>query len=126
MRSRSAPNRVNRVTSDADETADSVFVALADSTRRQLLDLLATQGEATATTLAERLPVSRQAVVKHLAVLDAAGLVSGRRVGREVRYAVRSETLDATARWMAALASDWDRRLATIKRIAEAAERDSS
>ena len=104
---------------------DSVLVALADPTRRQLLDLLAAQGVATATTLAKRLPVSRQAVVKHLAVLDAAGLVSGSRVGREVRYAVRPAALDATARWMAALAADWDRRLANIKSIAEAAERDS-
>jgi len=104
---------------------DSVLVALADPTRRQLLELLAAQGEATATTLAQRLPVSRQAVVKHLVVLDAAGLVSGSRVGREVRYAVRPAALDATARWMAGLAADWDRRLATIKRIAEAAERDS-
>jgi DNA-binding transcriptional ArsR family regulator len=102
---------------------DSVLAALADPTRRQLLDQLAAQGEATATTLAERLPVSRQAVVKHLAVLDAAGLVSGGRVGREVRYAVRPAALDATARWMASLAADWDRRLARIKSVAEAAER---
>ena len=107
------------------EAADSVLVALADPTRRQLLELLAAQGEATATTLAARLPVSRQAVARHLAVLDAAGLVSGSRAGREVRYAVRSAALDATARWMAALAADWDRRLAIIKRVAEAAERDS-
>ncbi len=106
------------------EAADSVLAALADPTRRQLLDLLAAQGEATATTLAARLPVSRQAVVKHLAVLHTAGLVSGRRVGREVRYAVRPAALDATARWMAALAAEWDRRLANIKRIAEAAERE--
>ena len=104
---------------------DSVLVALADPTRRQLLELLSAQGEATATTLAERVPVSRQAVVKHLAVLDAAGLVSGSRAGREVRYAVRPAALDATARWMAGLAADWDRRLANIKRVAEAAERDS-
>ncbi len=104
---------------------DSVLVALADPTRRQLLELLSAQGEATATTLAERVPVSRQAVVKHLAVFDAAGLVSGSRVGREVRYAVRPAALDATARWMAGLAADWDRRLANIKRVAEAAERDS-
>ncbi|MFD3502310.1 ArsR/SmtB family transcription factor [Streptomyces sp. NPDC058676] len=110
---------------DADEAVDSVLAALADPTRRQLLDLLAARGEATATTLAEPLPVSRQAVVKHLAVLDAAGLVSGSRVGREVRYAVRPAALDATARWMASLAADWDRRLANIKRVAEAAERDA-
>lgn len=104
------------------DAVDSVLVALADPTRRQLLELLAAQGEATATTLAERLPVSRQAVVKHLTVLDAAGLVSGGRVGREVRYAVRPAALDTTARWMSGLAADWDRRLATIKRVAEAAE----
>lgn len=107
------------------EAVDGVLAALADPMRRRLLDLLAAQGEATATTLAERLPVSRQAVVKHLGVLDAAGLVSGGRVGREVRYTVRPAALDATARWMAALADDWDQRLATIKRVAEAAERDS-
>ncbi len=110
---------------DVVDSTDSVLVALADPTRRQLLDLLAAHGEATATTLAARLPVSRQAVVKHLAVLQAAGLVSGSRVGREVRHAVRPEALNATARWMAALASDWDRRLADIKRIAEEAERAS-
>ncbi len=106
------------------DVADSVLAALADPMRRQLLDLLAAQGEATATTLADQLPVSRQAVVKHLGVLDAAGLVSGGRVGREVRYVVRPEALSSTARWMAELAADWDRRLANIKRIAEAAEGD--
>ncbi|GAA5185906.1 metalloregulator ArsR/SmtB family transcription factor [Rugosimonospora acidiphila] len=107
----------------AEDAVDEVLVAMADPTRRRLLDLLAASGEATATTLAEQLPVSRQAVVKHLAVLDAAGLIQGGRVGREVRYAVRPAALDATARWMAALAADWDRRLANIKRIAEAPER---
>ncbi|MFF0189627.1 ArsR/SmtB family transcription factor [Streptomyces sp. NPDC005244] len=104
------------------EGVDCVLGALADPTRRQLLDLLAEKGTATATTLAERLPVSRQAVVKHLVVLDAAGLVSGSRVGREVRYALRPAALDAAARWMAALAADWDRRLADIKRVAETSE----
>lgn len=106
----------------AGAAVDDVLAALADPTRRKLLDLLAAQGRGSATTLAEGLPVSRQAVVKHLAVLDAAGLVSGSRVGREVRYTVRPAALDATARWMATLAADWDRRLAGIKRIAEAAE----
>ncbi|MCP9953262.1 ArsR/SmtB family transcription factor [Actinomadura madurae] len=110
---------------DGVASVDSVFAALADPTRRRLLDLLAEQGEATATTLAGRLPVSRQAVVKHLAVLDAAELVTCSRVGREVRYAVRPAALNATARWMAALAADWDRRLANIKRIAEEAEQDT-
>ncbi len=104
---------------------DGVLAALADPTRRRLLDLLAAGGDVTATTLAEGLPVSRQAVAKHIAVLEAAALVAGHRVGREVRYSVRPAALDATARWMAALAADWDRRLATIKRLAEAAERDA-
>ncbi|HEV7708785.1 MAG TPA: metalloregulator ArsR/SmtB family transcription factor [Asanoa sp.] len=106
------------------EEVVSVLVALADPTRRQLLDLFAAEGAATATMLAERLPVSRQAIVKHLAVLDAAGLVVGSRVGREVRYSLRPAGLDATNRWMASLAADWDRRLTAIKRAAEAAERD--
>lgn len=107
------------------ESVDSVLIALADPTRRDLLDQLAAQGEATATTLAESLPLSRQAIGKHLAVLDAAGLVSSCRVGREVRYAVRPAALNATARWMAAVAAGWDRRLVNVKRIAEAPERDS-
>lgn len=115
------------MSAEPDGAADeirSVLVALADPTRRQLLDLLAAQGAATATTLAERLPVSRQAIVKHLAILDAAGLVVGSRVGREVRYSLRPAALDATTRWMSTLAADWDRRLAAIKRAAEAADRD--
>lgn len=116
----------------APEPVDEVLAALADPTRRRLLDLISARGAASATELAGELPVTRQAVVKHLAVLDAAGLVVGRRLGREVRYEVRSAALDATARWMTALAADWDRRLARIKAVAEAAEsaeaaaRDSS
>jgi len=100
--------------------ADEVFVALADPTRRRLLDVLAARGEASATSLAVDLPVSRQAVVKHLAVLDRAGLVRGARRGRELRYTVRPDRLDATARWLAGLAAEWDARLAAIKRLAEA------
>lgn len=106
---------------------DEVLAALADPTRRRLLDALAAHGEATATVLAEELPVTRQAIVKHLAVLDRAGLVEGRRLGREMRYAVRPAPLDATARWMSEVASEWDRRLAAIKRIAESgSEPDAS
>jgi DNA-binding transcriptional ArsR family regulator len=59
--------------------------------------------------------------VKHLAVLDRAGLVTGHRQGREMRYSVRPERLDATARWMSEIASEWDARLARIKRLAESA-----
>jgi DNA-binding transcriptional ArsR family regulator len=99
--------------------ADEVFAALADPTRWRVLSVLAAQGDGTATTLAAVLPVSRVAVTKHLAVLDRAGLVKGRRRGREVRYVVRPDRLEATARWLAGIASEWDARLSAIKRIAE-------
>ncbi len=110
----------------SEETAEvaEVLAALADPTRRRVLDLIAARGEATATAEAAELPVSRQAVVKHLAVLDRAGLVHGRREGREMRYAVRSDQLEAAARWIDDLAAEWDARLARIKRIAEDAEAD--
>ena len=99
--------------------ADGLFAALADPTRWRVLSLLAERGEASATALSGELPVSRVAVVKHLAVLDRAGLVEGRREGREVRYSVRTEPLGETARWMAGIASQWDARLAAIKQLAE-------
>lgn len=105
--------------------ADDVFAALADPTRWRVLTLLADRGEGTATTLARELPVSRPAVIKHLAVLDRAGLVSSRRLGREVRYVVRPERLDAMARRMADLASQWDARLATLKALAEGPPADA-
>jgi ArsR family transcriptional regulator, cadmium/lead-responsive transcriptional repressor len=100
---------------------DELWSAVGDPTRRRVLDVLLNQGDATATTVAAELPVTRQAVTKHLVVLDRAGLVEGRRRGREVRYAVRPERLDAAARSMAQVAAEWDTRLAAIKRIAEAA-----
>jgi DNA-binding transcriptional ArsR family regulator len=99
--------------------ADGVFAALADPTRWRVLNLLAERGEGTATSLAVEMPVSRVAVVKHLAVLDRAGLVESRQAGREVRYVVRTERLGETARWMAGIASQWDARLAAIKQMAE-------
>ncbi|EHR59098.1 ArsR/SmtB family transcription factor [Saccharomonospora cyanea] len=98
---------------------DAVLGALADPTRRAVLDVLSARGPASASALAGQLPVSRQAIAKHLTVLERAGLVSAQRTGREVRYVLRSEALDVTARWMARLAADWDRRLATVKRAAE-------
>jgi len=113
---------MNAVIDDIDDVED-VLAALADPTRWRVLDAIAAHGEATATAVAAGLPVSRQAVVKHLAVLDRAGLVSGHRQGREVRYSVRPERLDATARWMRDVAAAWDARLAWIKCLAEAADR---
>ena len=100
-------------------TVDDVLGALADPTRRRLLDLVAESGETTATEMAGALPVTRQALVQHLAVLEGVGLVASRRVGRERRYRVRSEQLTMTARWMDDLAEQWDGRLAAIKALAE-------
>jgi DNA-binding transcriptional ArsR family regulator len=101
------------------EASIEVLAALADPTRWRLLDTIAAAGRATATVLAADLPVTRQAVVKHLGVLERAGLVTGRRAGREMRYSVRPERIEATARWMADAARQWDERLAAIKRLAE-------
>ncbi len=105
---------------------DELWSAVADPTRRRVLDVLLDRGEATATMLAGELPVTRQAVAKQLAVLNGAGLVEGRRRGREVRYAVRPEQLDVATRSMAQVAAEWDRRLWAIKRIAEAAAREQA
>lgn len=105
---------------------DELWAAVADPTRRRLLSDLLARGEATATTLAAELPVTRQAVTKQLAVLDRVGLVEGRRRGREVRYSVRPEQLDAATRSLAQVAEEWDQRLASIKRIAESAARERS
>jgi len=101
---------------------DALWAAVADPTRRRVLDALLEHGEATTTLIAEGLPVTRQAVAKHLVVLDRVGLVAGRRRGREVRYAVRPERLDDAAAAMASVAAQWDRRLVRIKRLAEAVQ----
>ncbi|HEX8036404.1 MAG TPA: metalloregulator ArsR/SmtB family transcription factor [Ktedonobacterales bacterium] len=106
-------------TSSDQQDIGPVFGALADPTRRWLLDTLADEGHASASTLAERLPVSRQAVIKHLHVLEDAGLVTRGRAGREVLFQVRPDSLDASARWLADRAAAWDRRLAALKRAAE-------
>jgi ArsR family transcriptional regulator, cadmium/lead-responsive transcriptional repressor len=98
---------------------DELWAAVADPTRRRLLDVLLARGEATATALAAELPVTRQGIAKHLAVLDRAGIVEARRQGREVLYSVRPNELDAATRWMAQVAAEWDARLNTIKRLAE-------
>ena len=119
-----AGRHITRAMSSLAAEADELLSAVADPTRRRVLDVLLGRGEATATMLAGELPVTRQAVAKQLAVLDRAGLVEGRRRGREVRYAVRPQQLDVASRSMAQVAAQWDRRLAAIKRIAEAAARE--
>ena len=103
---------------------EELWAAVAEPGRRRLLDVLLARGEATATTLASELPITRQAVTKHLAVLERVGLVEARRHGREVRYTVRPERLDAAAQAMAQVAARWDGRLRAIKRLAESAHRE--
>jgi len=98
---------------------DDILAAMADPRRRQLLATLAATGPATATELAAGLPISRQAIGKHLAVLRGAGLVTSFKDGRDVRFEVSTGPLARTAGWLAALATAWDGRLAAIKRISE-------
>ncbi|HZE50056.1 MAG TPA: metalloregulator ArsR/SmtB family transcription factor [Jatrophihabitantaceae bacterium] len=100
-------------------SVDHVFTALADPTRRQLLEALGRRPACSATTLASEVPVSRQAVVKHLGVLRDSQLVASRRAGKEVLFSVRPEQLMATASWMTELATTWQRRLQLLKQAAE-------
>jgi DNA-binding transcriptional ArsR family regulator len=99
------------------EAPDAVFAALADPTRRRVLRLVAERGPTSATLLERELPVSRQAIVKHLVVLSRAGLVTGQRTGQEVRYALVPEPLDEVSKWIAEVGSRWDERLARLRQV---------
>src|SRR5438445_10606772 len=103
------------------ESDDELWSAIGDPSRRRVMDLLVRRGEVSASWLAGQVPFSRQAVSKHLSVLEQAGLISRRKQGREVLYHVEAERLDQATRAMTELASQWDGRLNTIKRLAEAA-----
>lgn len=101
---------------EAEAIAAHVFTALADPTRRAILATLAAQGPATVTDLADRLPITRQAIAKHLALLANAGLVTpepGER--RRVRYRLDSDPVRVAQQFLAALAHDWDDRLQALK-----------
>jgi DNA-binding transcriptional ArsR family regulator len=102
------------VSAPADER-EQVFDALADPTRRRMLSLLGDRGTATATELAAELPVTRQAVAKHLGALAAVGLVEPTRDGREVRYRLTPEPLSGAMAWMATVGGRWDTRLADLR-----------
>jgi DNA-binding transcriptional ArsR family regulator len=102
---------------------DPIFAALADPTRRTVLTMVGDRGPLTATELAAELPVSRQAVMKHLDALRVAGLVDSTKAGRDVRYVLRAEALDDAARWIDQVGRTWDRRLAALQRRASTARR---
>lgn len=93
---------------------DDLFAALADPTRRRLLDRLAADGPLSATQLAPEHGMTRQAVVKHLGVLEAAGVVTRQRCGREVLYGVVDGRLDEAGLWLREVGRRWDRRLAAL------------
>ena len=101
---------------DIEAVAEEVFTALADPSRRAILAALAAGGPATATDLATRLPITRQAIAKHLALLAEAGLVAaepGER--RRVRYRLRSAPMQVAQQFLAALARDWDSQLESLQ-----------
>jgi DNA-binding transcriptional ArsR family regulator len=110
------------MTSPAD---DELWSAIGDPSRRRVLDLIVANGEVSASWLAGRVPFSRQAVSKHLVVLEEARLVSRRKQGREVLYQVDAGRLDLATRAMTDVAAQWDRRLLAIKRLAEAANAEA-
>ncbi|MGW8566990.1 ArsR/SmtB family transcription factor [Isoptericola sp. NPDC055881] len=102
---------------------DHLWSAVGDPTRRRILDLLLADGGGTASSLSRQLPVTRQAVAKHLEVLDRAGLVRSAPVGREKRCEVDAAQLARAADQLETVGQAWDRRLHRIKTIAEAIER---
>jgi len=105
---------VSESTQGAD--AGAVFGALSDPTRRALLEAISSSSATTATQLAAELPISRQAVVKHLAALSDAGLVERERAGRDVRYHLTPAPLTEAVSWIAAVGGQWDERLRALER----------
>ncbi|GLY07008.1 metalloregulator ArsR/SmtB family transcription factor [Actinoplanes sp. NBRC 101535] len=104
------------MTDDSEFVAQEVFTALADPTRRAILAALSTGGPATATDLAGSLPISRQAIAKHLGLLADAGLITAvRGERRRIRYRLDSTPMRVAQRFLAALARDWDGPLAALK-----------
>jgi DNA-binding transcriptional ArsR family regulator len=101
------------------DPVDEVFVALADPSRRFVIETLAARETATPTELAVQLPVTRQAVTKHLVALREAGLVEATRRGRETRYALTPQPLAAASRWIEEVGAAWDERLTALKRLVE-------
>ncbi|KUL31963.1 ArsR/SmtB family transcription factor [Actinoplanes awajinensis] len=103
---------------------DDLWSAIGDPTRRRMLDLLLVAGEGTATSLSQQMTVTRQAVAKHLGVLDRAGLVRGAAAGREKRYRVDDAQLARAVAQLSSVGAAWDARLRRIKQIAEAIQQN--
>lgn len=103
----------------SEESIQAVFFALSDSTRRQVMNSLSEGGPATASELAARLPVTRQAIAKHLAALTEAGLATGERTGREKRYHLTPSPFSDAMAWMTEVGGRWDERLDALKRHLE-------
>ena len=99
-----------------EERVGAVFSALADPTRRSVMQRVAERGSATATELAAELPITRQAVAKHLGALEDAGLVAASRLGRETRFTLTPAPLADVVAWLADVGAAWDRRLAGLER----------
>lgn len=104
---------------------DDLWSAVGDPTRRRMLDRLLADGGGTATSLSEHLPVTRQAISKHLHVLDRAGLVHVTAIGREKRYQIDDAQLTRAVAQLSSVGTAWDARLRRIKQIAEAIQHAS-
>jgi ArsR family transcriptional regulator, cadmium/lead-responsive transcriptional repressor len=105
---------------------DELWSAIGDPTRRRMLDLLLSEGTGTATSLSTHLPVTRQAVAKHLVVLDRVGLVQATSTGREKQFRVDQTQLARAVTQLAGVGAAWDGRLRRIKRIAETIQQQSA
>jgi len=104
----------------AEDELGSVFAALADPTRRAMIEALLRDGTTSVPRLTAQLPITRQAVAKHLATLDHAGLVErAPAAGREVRYRLRGGAIESAAAWLARAEADWEQRLVRLKRAVE-------
>ena len=111
------------------ERFDAVFGALADPTRRTILEFVASEGGAGATELTRRLPndMTRQGIAKHLAVLEHAGLVDRRRHGKEVHFHLRASQIEDAMTWMSGIAAEWDERLSALAAlVAEPTQDDAN
>ena len=100
-----------------DARVDAVFAALSDASRRDVMTYISELGEASASELADRMPISRQAIAKHLASLEDAGLVAAAREGRQVVYRLTPRPLNDAMRWIAEVGAQWDDRLHALERM---------